>query len=473
VPPSCGAPGEIADGRSVQLDVSLASPAVPVRCPDGASLGGFTMTPAQAFRYEVMGSGSRAVTITTANDQTPVAADTIIAVYEGDCDPARVALACFDDSRAQGRYERRANGTVLATNGQHLTIVVGYYSDTGSLVPAQVDVSSRENRAPTIAGADVLFLDDRVALWAEASDPDGDTDVTRLEVAFVGPLGELIPVDGAATQLAEAVRVGASYEATLGIDALPEGAAEVEVRAVDAAGVRSEGSVTAPRADGTLVGIGAPCDGPRGPEICLGELECPATGPDAGTCTPSPLVTAACGAATPFPLAMTDGRWSGRASVTIEAGPGAFRYPFQQCPEGDLDSALPRTQGREQLFAIPLPAGRWDVLATTSGTGSLDTLLYARTACDDPESTNACADDIDVDANDLYSALEVRDQLAPAAGATLYLIAELWDGPAGSASERFDVDVRLRPVRASGETCDSTFVADRCASTPCRGGMCP
>jgi hypothetical protein len=457
----------------VRVTPDLAYPAVPIRCP-GETLNGFVMSPAQAFRYEVMGSGSRAVTFSTANDATPVAADTILAVFDGDCDPSRVALACFDDSRAQGRYERRANGTVLATNGEHLTVVVGYFVDTGSLPPFQLEASSRENRAPVITGADALFLDDRVAVWADASDPDGDADVTRLEVAFVGPLGELMPVDGAPVRVVDAIRVGASYEATLGLGVIPDEAAALEIRAVDAAGVRSTGSVSAERADGALVGSGAACDGLRGPAVCLGELECPSTGPTAGTCTPSPLVTAACAAAAPVMLTeQPDGRRQGTFAVTIEAGPGAFRYPFQQCPEGDVDSATPRTQGREHVVRLAIPPGRWDVLATSRGTTSLDTLLYTRTDCDDPESTNGCGDDIDVDANDLYTALEVRDQDGGMAGSTLYLVSELWDGPTGATTERFDVDVVLRPVRASGQTCDPMFVADRCAGMPCRGGTCP
>lgn len=432
------------------------------------------MSPAQAFRYEVTGSGSRAITFSTANDATPVAADTILAVFDGDCDPARVALACFDDSRAQGRYERRASGTVLATNGQHLTVVAGYYVDTDSLPPFQLEVSSRENRAPVITGADALFLDDRVAVWADASDPDGDADVTRLEVAFVGPLGGLLVVDGAPVRVVDAIRVGTSYEATIALGAIPDAAAALEVRAVDAAGVRSMGSVSAERVDGAFVGSGAACDGLRGPAVCLGELECPSTGATAGTCTPSPLVTAACAAATPVMLTMQpDGRWHGTFTATIEAGPGAFRYPFQQCPEGDLDSATPRTQGREHVVRLSIPPGRWDVLATSRGMGSLDTLLYTRTDCDDPESTNGCGDDIDVDANNLYTELEVRDVTADAAGAPLYLVAELWDGPTGSTTERFDVDVVLRPVRTSGESCDPTFIADRCATAACRGGTCP
>jgi hypothetical protein len=270
------------------------------------------------------------------------------------------------------------------------------------------------------------------------------------------------------------VRVGASYEATLGLAAVPADAAAVDVRAVDAAGVRSAASVTAPRIDGTLVGRGGACDGLRGPGVCLGELECPTTGPDAGTCTPSPAVTAACAAAASLALTeLADGRRQGTFPVAIEAGPGAFRYPFQQCPEGDLSSAVPRTQGREHVVRLTIPPGRWDLLATSRGATSLDTLLYVRRDCDDPESTLACADDIDVAANDLYTALEVRDQAGGMAGTMLFLIAELWDGPVGATTERFDVDVVLRPVRASGESCDPTFVADRCADRPCRGGTCP
>lgn len=474
VPPSCGAPVEIGDGQSVDLDPTLASAVVPVRCPDGSVYSGFALTPAQAFRYEVPGSGQRAVTITTANDQTAVATDTLIAVFAGDCDASRVALACFDDSRAQGRYERRANGTVLAPGGQHLTILVGYYADDGDLGDATVDVTSRDNHPPDVSAAEALFLDDRVMVWATATDPDGDSDVTGLEVAFVGELGELVRVDGAATQRMDALRVGASLEATLGVVDLPDEVTSVLVRAVDASGVVSDSSVSAAREDGTFSSVGDACDGAHGPALCLGELECATSGPTMGTCNPSATVTAACASAMPVALTTEmDGRRVGSATVTIDAGAGFLRYPFEQCPEGDLDSYPPRTQGREAILAIPVPAGRWDVLASSYGEEPLDTILYLRTSCGDPNSTVGCADDRDASAYDYYSELESQDIVAPMAGLTVALVAELWDGPESATSETFDVDVTLRPVRASGQSCDIGFVADRCEGLPCRMGTCP
>ncbi len=474
VPPSCGNPEPVGDGQTRELDPDLATAAVPIRCPDGSIYSGFASSPAQAFRYEVTGSSNRAVTFSTANDQTAVATDTVIAVFDGDCDAGRVAIACFDDTRSQGRFERRASGTVLAASGERLTVLVGYYAGSGSLGDVTLDVSSRENRGPAITEADTLFLDDRVLLWANAMDPDGDTDVTGLEMAFVGPLGELVRVDGYATQRVDAVRVGGRLEATLGVVDVPTRVRGVLVRAVDAAGVPSESSVTAFRTDGTFVGITESCDGAEGPAICLGELECASSGPMAGTCQPSATVTAACSTAMPITLAAGMGATRvGRTSVTIEAGAGFLRYPFEQCPEGDIESFTPRTQGREGILAVTIPEGRWDVLAITSGGTDLDTILYLRTSCGDPESTIGCADDVDFSINDYYSSLEVRDLVAPPAGRTVTVVAELWDGPTGTMGETFDVDVTLRPVRSSGETCDSGFQLDRCEGTPCRAGTCP
>ncbi|MFO0711385.1 MAG: hypothetical protein U0353_16160 [Sandaracinus sp.] len=472
VPPSCGAPASIRDGEAVDLDPRLATAVVPIRCPDGTTYSGFASTPAQAFRYEVGGTSNRAVTISTANDQTAVATDTVIAIFSGECDASRVALACFDDTRAQGRYERRANGTVLARAGESLTILVGYYAEGSGQV--RVDVSSRDNRAPDVASAETLFLDDRVLFWVDATDPDGDTDVAGLEIAFVGELGELVRVDGQALRRIDAVRVGGTFEATLGVVDVPDAVRSVLVRAVDAAGVPSESSVTAARTDGSFVGITEPCDGPRGPQICLGELECATTGGSAGTCQPSATVTAACSEATAVTLTMGMGQTRvGHASVTIEPGAGFLRYPFEQCPEGDVDSYTPRTQGHEGILSFTIPEGRWDVLGRSSGTEDLDTILYFRTACGDPESTIGCADDIDASSRNYYSALEVRDVVSPAAGMTVALVAELWDGPTGTLAESFDMDITLRPVRSSGESCDTAFQLDRCAGTPCRSGTCP
>lgn len=472
VPPSCGVPGTVDDGQSVELDPDLAAGVVPVRCPDGFTY--FGAAPAQAFRYEVAIGSNRAVTFSTANDQTAVATDTVIAVFDGDCDAGRVAIACFDDTRSQGRFERRASGTVLAGGGTRLTVVVGYYTDTGSLGDVTLDVSSRENRAPDITDAETLFLEDRVLFWANATDPDGDTDVTTLEIAFVGALGELVQVDGYATQRVDAVRVGGRLEATLGVVDVPIEVRGVLVRAVDAAGVPSESSVTAFRSDGAFVGVSEPCDGAEGPAICLGELECASSGPSAGTCQPGATVTAACSTASAVPLGAGMGETRvGTTSVTIEPGAGFLRYPFEQCPEGDIDSFPPRTQGREAILSVTIPEGRWDLLAETSGGMDLDTILYFRTTCGDPESTLGCNDDVDFGTNNYYSALEVRDLTAPPAGRTGTLVAELWDGPTGTMGETFDVGVTLRPVRASGETCDSGFRLDRCEGTPCRAGTCP
>jgi len=471
VAPSCGVPAPIGDGDDLELDPELATSVVPVECANGSVY--FDSTPAQAFRYSVEGSSIRAVTFSTANDQTAAATDTVIVVFDGDCDPGRVPIACFDDTRSQGRFERRASGTVLASREQRLTVLVGYYdSDVATLGEVHLDVSSRENRAPDIAEAQTLFLDDRVLIWASASDPDGDTDVKTLELAFVGPLGELVRVDGSATQRVDTVRVGSRLEATLGVVDVPAEVSAVLVRAVDAAGVASASSVTAFREDGTFVGITEPCDGAEGPAVCLGELECATAGASAGTCQPSVTVTAACSTSTPLMLGAGSGDTRvGRATVTIEPGAGYVRYPFEQCPEGDINSFPPRTQGDESILALTIPEGRWDVLAQTSGGTDLDTILYLRTICGDPESTIGCADDLG--SNNYYSALEVLDVVAPPAGRTVALIAELWDGPAGTMGESFDVDVTLRPVRAAGQACDSGFQLDRCEGTPCRGGMCP
>lgn len=473
VPPSCGAPTEITDGVRVELDPSLANATVPVRCPDGAIYEGFASTPAQAFRYRVREGGNRAVTLSTANDRTAVATDTVIAVFEGDCDANRVAIACFDDTRSQGRFERRASGTVLARGGQNLTFLVGYYGSS-SAGNASLEVITRENRAPDITAAESLFLSDRVIVWANATDPDGDADVTTLELAFVGPLGELVRVDGYATQRVDALRVGGGLEATLGVVDVPAEVRAVLVRAVDTAGVTSEASVTAPRTTGAFIGVGAACDGPRGPRICLGELECATSGVGAGTCQASATVTAACTTATPLVLAEgSAGLLEARTTVNIPSGAGFLRYPFEQCPEGDLDGFTPRTQGREQILSVPLPPGRWDLLARSSGPPDIDTILYARTVCGDPESTIGCADDIDYAINDYYSALEVRDLEAPMDGGSVVVVAELWDGPSGTETQSFEVLVRLRPVRAAGEACDASYQRDRCAGTPCRAGRCP
>lgn len=469
VAPSCGAPSPVRDDTSVLLDPTSARATIPARCPNGSTLDGLGRAPAIALRYEVPGSGLRAVTISTVNDRTAVATDTVIAVYRGDCDAARIAVACFDDTRALGRYERRASGAVLARGGESLTFVVGYFDDAETLGAAWVDVSSRENRPPEIASADALFLADRVTVWASASDADGNDDVKGLEIAFVGPLGELVRVDARTVFGVAATRIGDAYEANLPVLSLPAAIEGVLVRAVDASGTPSDGSVTARRRDGRFAGVGEPCDGARGPRVCLGELECAA-----GVCRIGAAAASVCGLATPLVFTTeASGLATARTSITIPSGAGAIRYPFEQCPEGVLSEYPPRTQGREVAVSVPLPPGRWDLLATTSGARPLDTILYARASCTDPGSSLGCADDRNLAAGDYFSDLELRDLSAPAEGRMITLIAELWDGAEGTTAETFDLLVTLRPVRRSGERCDTGFRSDRCEGMPCRMGICP
>lgn len=458
---ACGVPRDIVEGTPLTIEPGFANGAVSVACP-GSSYTGWTTTPSQVFRYAVTGGGSRAVTITTATDATPLAADTILAVFDGDCDPSRVALACFDDARTQGRKEIRAYGTVAAEAGSHLTFVVGYYDDASN--PVQVSVSSRENRAPSISTASALLLDDRLQLWMTATDPDGSTDVAGAEIAFVGPDGELIAVEGAATQVLDTVQIGSEYQGSVSLDTAPAGVAALQVRAIDSAGVRSATSIETALPLGTAVGSGAACDSDRGPRLCLGELEC-----TEGTCTPSALVTATCERAQGVtPTLQANGTLTAHVPVTIDAGPGQLRYPFTTC---GTSSSAPRTQGDEAILLVEFPdTGTYDVFITTGGMTVLDTILYTRTVCVDPGSSSYCHDDNDYANDDLYSSLTLMNQ---SAATPLYVIAELWDGLTTGTSASFDVDFLLRPVRASGESCDSAHVADRCAGAPCVAGVCP
>ncbi|MEE2789973.1 MAG: hypothetical protein VX589_21705 [Myxococcota bacterium] len=116
--------------------------------------------------------------------------------------------------------------------------------------------------------------------------------------------------------------------------------------------------------------------------------------------------------------------------------------------------------GNEQVFKFTAASpGLW-IFSIDSDDLYLDTILYARSTCDDAETEIACNDDI-VPNEIIQSELTVRLDKS----ATIYIFADSYAGESGT----FNLRVRTVPVRSDGETCDVTGQANACSdSSFCR-----
>ena len=103
--------------------------------------------------------------------------------------------------------------------------------------------------------------------------------------------------------------------------------------------------------------------------------------------------------------------------------------------------------GKEQVFKFTAgAAGLW-IFSVEADDLYLDTILYARSSCDDEETEIACNDDI-VPNEILQSRLNLR----LAKGATVFVYADSYAGEGGT----FDLRVRTVPEQQNGESCDVT-----------------
>lgn len=126
--------------------------------------------------------------------------------------------------------------------------------------------------------------------------------------------------------------------------------------------------------------------------------------------------------------------------------------------------------GAPVLYTVTVPAGAFDLVATNvnAGTAStLDTVIYALATCGNPGSgpAGACVDDV---MGERRATLVVQN----IAAGTYTLAVSAYTSLAMTAP--FTLDVTLRPVLATGATCDPMGVMNRCSAGACpAGGVCP
>jgi hypothetical protein len=156
-----------------------------------------------------------------------------------------------------------------------------------------------------------------------------------------------------------------------------------------------------------------------------------------------------------------------RQSV-LTAGPGLFTAP-STC--GDSTAAASASGGREDVFLIQVPAGRYDLLLTTDSPGTAgasprepDTILYVRRDCVDARSAAPaeCNDDIATGENQRSTVV-----LEDVSDVTVAAFVEVYNGAPDGEGVRYELGMTLRPVLGSGEVCDPAGRLSRCAVGEC------
>lgn len=414
--------------------------------------------PQGVIAYRVPGTGDHAVTVSTINNGTDRTFDTVLAVRRGSCGafPATTSQLCFDD---QGS-DRRSRGTLLAQGGETVYVIASGWESEGAVDrgPMRVEITARVNHPPAIESGSVLVTPAGVRVEVRGSDEDADG--WGVLVTFHGPARELLDTDGDGDADYADGLVGAFDRSVTGALEwretatlpMPEGAiggaTEAWIRILDEPRAYSATDLAVPVRTGLEVGSGEACSPTR---VCAIELECRDL-----TCQATPERAALCAAATPIVIETpTVGATSASAEGVLMPGDGSFT------------GSCASTVGRELVYRVDVPAGRFDVLATTDVPGTstdVDTVIYARASCVDPASAPEewCNDDIDL-ANNRRSDLELLD----VPEGPLALFVEHWAGVPADRTARIETEVTLRPVLDTGATCDPQGALNRCASGAC------
>lgn len=427
----------------------------------------------EVIEFHVPGDGPVAIDVDTTGEGTLLQLNSVVQVRR-DCATAPTGTfppTCFDDVSED---ELRGRGSVAASGGDVLYFYVTGFSDPPAEQmavdegPIQVDFFVRANAAPTLTAGFVRLAENDVMIGATGM--DADSDLAGIALNFLGPDGELLDIwgDGAATMDGDVIVVTynpapttpayddfvviRAAELTLGQYLRGADASAAILRLFDRGNAVS-GELEVPITEATLVGYQEACDATH---ACRSPMVC-----STGTCEVFGDALAVCESATPVTIA-TPTDTATTATVTGVTGAGYGQYS-PVCVTG-AGSA-----GAETVYAIEVPTGTFDLLVTTDlpGTGATDTIVYVRSACPDSGSELACNDDIAYPDN-TQSAVELRD-IAPG---RYSVFVEMYGG-IGSGTAPHAIQFTLRPVLATGATCDPAGVTNRCAAGACASGTCP
>jgi hypothetical protein len=416
--------------------------------------------PQQAFALTLPAGGTFGVELSMVNEGTAMDLDTLVQLRRGGCESLDDAQ-CFDDT---GFGEVRSSGTFTAEGGSTVHLIVSGY-DAESAGPFVMDVTVSAVSPPVLGAVSAQRVDGmRFDIAVSGTDPEGDA--AGIAVTFLDDAGAAIGVDtdedpetpavtdfqfGFTTDL-EGMTTFDAVSRVEGIDDFPAlvTAASVRVALIDEFDARSA-EMTAEIADVMESGRGEPCGTDR---ICADAFECTAE-----VCAIPAATTTACGAATAITITTGAATVTERVTGSIPAGDGLL---LGSC--GD-------TSGAEVLYTVTVPAGDWDLIATTANetTGAADTVVHLQSMCGDPGTEVGCNDDATpgevVASNTVVTNIE----------AGTYTLAVEHYGPADAAVP-FALDVSLRPVLAAGAACDPAGVMNRCVAAACPASgtaVCP
>jgi hypothetical protein len=434
--------------------------------------------PQEVVELTVPGTGAMAITLDTRFDgDTKDTFNTVLQVRR-DCEAAPTDVfppTCFDDA-AQNDF--RSNGTFTAMGGETVYVIVTGFSsppaEQGTVDRGRVrlDVTVRQNSAPTISEGSLLLALEDTLVGASGSDADADvrgvalnfyaggelldiygdgqaTENGDVYVVFFEPAPTTADYVGSATVLGSAVQL-AGYLRNVGAD-------RAQMRVFDEAWTLSDGLMV-DVVEANTVGLGETCDRTN---VCRREMSCVS-----GVCAASGPAASACGRAVAIEIpAFTTEASAAMATGSNAAGMGNFAPSSADC----VDPMA--VVGTEAIYVVTIPDGvTADLLVTTDLPGTAaatDTVVYLRGECADSGTELACNDDINTSGMIYQSNVEARGLAA----GDYYIFVELYGGARSTTSHQ--LRATLRPVLASGEACDMAGVLNRCATGSCAGGLCP
>lgn len=424
--------------------------------------GELRWAPQEVVEFHVPGSGRVAVLFDSSVSGTQSDFNTVIQVRRT-CERVPEGIfppTCFDD---QSMTEFRARGAVDAMGGETLYFLVTGYSEppagmmTVDRGQVQVDFTVRANAPPTLTSGYLRLANDDVLIRAQGMDPDGNAAGVAMNFRRGGELLDIYG-DGEATMNGDVFWVffappptGTTYDGraivlsttvNLGPYLRAVEADEAIFRVFDAGWAVSD-QITVPIEEAMLVGLGETCDDDhvcRLPMSCSTGGVCEVTGPARAVCEGGTVITID---------PPTDTATTATVMGTTGAGVGQYRASCE------VDATI----GAERVYILGVPDGTFDLIASTDlpGTGATDTILYVRSSCPDSGTELACNDDIA--AGNTHSRVQVNDVTM----GVYYIFVERYGGLA-SGSLPHALQVTLRPVRASGETCDPAGTTSRCAT---------
>lgn len=451
-------PGMCSDARVVELTMGeqqvmgdttgeAATRTLGEGCGDGP-------TGQELLAFEIPGSGNVGVRFSLVNEITDF--DSTVEVRPEGCDDVTESL-CFDDVSL---FETRSEGSFIATGGDTIYVIVTGY-DSEEAGPWAMDIVVTPNpTAPVLTGGTVLRVDDaRLELSLSGTDANGDA--AGYVITFLDDSGAAIgldldedPATPDDTEFPIEFDTDVSGMTTFtttnrfgGLDNFePLGAAtQVRVYLFDGFELESA-SMTFDLVDVTESGLEGPCV--EGESVCADALVC-----EEEVCVIPAATIAACDAAT---------------VVTLTPGTPSVQTASIAASEGVLTASCGNTNGDEALYRVTVPAGAFDLIATTvraaNDIESVDTVVYVQSFCGDPstEGEDGCNDDF-IEEEDFRSTVALSDVTA----GTYTVGVEIWRG--ATEATTVELAITLRPVLASGQSCDPTGVANRCADTECAG----